>query len=94
MPSIINTRLSTSASRAAHRYISTTKPLKNTLTQASQGAQTSAKSSSWKWSNLSPQNRRYAIAGLVVVGSVDVYLHYTYWPYIRTWFSGEKLVEN
>ncbi|CAJ0547961.1 Ff.00g047150.m01.CDS01 [Fusarium sp. VM40] len=87
----ITTRLTTSASQAARRYISTTTPKSNTLAH---GAQAGAKNTSWKWSNLSPQNRRYAIAGIAAVGSVDVYLHYTYWPYIRTWFTGEEVVEN
>ncbi|SPJ72478.1 uncharacterized protein FTOL_02207 [Fusarium torulosum] len=85
------TRLFTSASQAARRYISTTTPKNYTLAHDAQAA---AKNTSWKWSNLSPQNRRYAIAGLAAVGSVDVYLHYTYWPYIRTWFTGEKIAEN
>ncbi|KAH6956793.1 hypothetical protein HG530_002292 [Fusarium avenaceum] len=87
----ITTRLTTSTSQAARRYISITTPKNNTLAH---GAQAAAKSTSWKWSNLSPQNRRYAIAGIAAVGSVDVYLHYTYWPYIRTWFTGEEVVEN
>ncbi|KAG5664581.1 hypothetical protein KAF25_008315 [Fusarium avenaceum] len=87
----ITTRLTTPAFQAARSYISTTTPKSNTLAH---GAQAAAKNTSWKWSKLSPQNRRYAIAGIAAVGSVDVYLHYRYWSYIRTWFTGEKIVQN
>jgi hypothetical protein len=46
-----------------------------------------------KWRNASSQNRRYVLAGLAVVASVDVYLHYTYWPFglvVRRLLGTEK----
>ncbi|GKT98064.1 dna helicase ii atp-dependent dna helicase [Fusarium langsethiae] len=73
----IATRFSTSALQGARRYISTTVTSNSTSSSLMS-----------KWNNLSPQNKRYAKAGLAVVAGVDVYLHYTYWPYIRSWFSG------
>ncbi|KAF5547989.1 DNA helicase II ATP-dependent DNA helicase [Fusarium mexicanum] len=90
MSPTITTRLSTSASQAARRYISSSATMKSTA------APNVGKSNSLveKWRNASPQNRRYVLAGLAVVASVDVYLHYTYWPTIRAWFGGEKIVRN
>ncbi|EWZ39961.1 DNA helicase II/ATP-dependent DNA helicase PcrA [Fusarium oxysporum f. sp. radicis-lycopersici 26381] len=91
LPTItITTRLSTSASQAARRYISSSTAMKSTV------APNVRKSTSLveKWRNASPQNRRYVLAGLAVVASVDAYLHYTYWPLIRTWFGGEEIVRN
>ncbi|OBS23515.1 hypothetical protein FPOA_04065 [Fusarium poae] len=43
-----------------------------------------------KWNNLSTQNKRYAKAGISVIAATDVYVHYTYWPYIRSFFSGAE----
>ncbi|EWZ87938.1 DNA helicase II/ATP-dependent DNA helicase PcrA [Fusarium oxysporum f. sp. lycopersici MN25] len=91
LPTItITTRLSTSASQAARRYISSSTAMKSTV------APNVRKSTSLveKWRNASPQNRRYVLAGLAVVASVDAYLYYTYWPLIRTWFGGEEIVRN
>ncbi|RGP80917.1 DNA helicase ii atp-dependent DNA helicase [Fusarium longipes] len=85
MLSTITTRFSTSALRGARRYISTTSPKRNTV--ASDSASTSIMS---KWNNLSPQNKRYAKAGLTIVAATDIYLHYTYWPLIRSFFSGAE----
>ncbi|KAJ4139931.1 ATP-dependent DNA helicase srs2 [Fusarium equiseti] len=60
-------------------------------TSALQGARSSASASLMtKWNNLSPQNKRYAKAGLTVAAVADVYVHYTYWPQIQSWFSGDK----
>ncbi|PNP80827.1 hypothetical protein FNYG_05799 [Fusarium nygamai] len=90
MSPTITTRLSTSASQAARRYISSSTTMKSAV------APSVRKSTSLveKWRNASPQNRRYVLAGLAVVPSVDVYLLYTYWPTIRAWFGGEKIVGN
>ncbi|RKL30291.1 hypothetical protein BFJ72_g11594 [Fusarium proliferatum] len=90
MSPTITARLPTSASQAARRYISSSTAMKSTV------APNVRKSTSLveKWRDASPQNRRYALAGLAVVASVDVYLHYTYWPTIRTWFGGKEIVGN
>ncbi|CAF3460775.1 unnamed protein product [Fusarium graminearum] len=82
----ITARFSTSAVQGARRYISTTSPKRNTV-----AGDTTSTSLMSKWNNLSPQNRRYSKAGLAVVAGVDVYMHYTYWPYIRSWFSSVEM---
>ncbi|KAF5026135.1 hypothetical protein F66182_1783 [Fusarium sp. NRRL 66182] len=86
MSSTIITRLSTSASQAARRHISTASPMPSAL--ASKGAHSTTRSTTWRWSSLSPQARRYAIAGLTVFAGADLYVHYTYWPQIQAWFRG------
>ncbi|KAG9499955.1 hypothetical protein J7337_008419 [Fusarium musae] len=80
MSPTITIRLSTSASQAARSAVAPTVRKSTSLVE--------------KWRNASPQNRRYVLAGLAVVASVDVYMHYTYWPTIRAWFGGEKIVRN
>ncbi|KAF4346001.1 DNA helicase II ATP-dependent DNA helicase [Fusarium beomiforme] len=86
----LTTRLSTSASQAARRYISNSALMKDNVTARANNPTGLA----GKWKNLSSQNRRYLLAGLAVVASVDVYLHYTYWPYIRAWFGGEETARS
>ncbi|KAF4972284.1 hypothetical protein FSARC_1120 [Fusarium sarcochroum] len=93
MSPTLTTRLSTTAFQATRRHISTTSLMLNTL--ASGGAQSSIKSTSWRWRNLSPQARRYAVAGLTATACADIYVHYRYWPQIHAWFQGEtKTGEN
>ncbi|KAL4724086.1 ATP-dependent DNA helicase srs2 [Fusarium chlamydosporum] len=75
----ITTRFSTTALQGAGRFISTTSSKQNAVASSS-----TTNSILRKWNNLSPQNKRYAKAGLMVVAAVDVYVHYTYWPYIQT----------
>ncbi|KAG8671262.1 ATP-dependent DNA helicase srs2 [Fusarium poae] len=84
MLSTITTRFSTSALRGASRYISTTAPKRNTVISNNTSSLMS------KWNNLSTQNKRYAKAGISVIAATDVYVHYTYWPYIRSFFSGAE----
>ncbi|XEV04180.1 hypothetical protein FSHL1_009467 [Fusarium sambucinum] len=83
MLSTITTRFSTSALQGARRYISTTAPKENTV--MSNRTPSSLMS---KWNRLSPQKKRYAKAGIAVVAATDVYVHYTYWPSIQSFFSG------
>jgi DNA helicase-2/ATP-dependent DNA helicase PcrA len=84
LPTITN-RFSTSALQGARKYISTTSPKQNTVARDS--TSTSIMS---KWNKLSPQNKRYVKAGLTVAAAADVYVHYTYWPIIRSFFSGAE----
>ncbi|KAF0641294.1 hypothetical protein NXS19_005093 [Fusarium pseudograminearum] len=86
MLSTITTRFSTSAVQGARKYISTTSPKRNTV-----ACDSTSSSLMSKWNNLSPRNKRYAKAGLAVVAGIDVCVHYTYWPYIRSWFSGAEM---
>ncbi|CAG7565291.1 unnamed protein product [Fusarium equiseti] len=88
MPTI-TTRFSTSALQGARRYISTASP------KQAVAASSAPASLMTKWNNLSPQNKRYAKVGLTVAAAADVYVHYTYWPVIQSWFSGaEKAGKN
>ncbi|KAM5346654.1 hypothetical protein ACJ41O_009659 [Fusarium nematophilum] len=78
-PTLVS-RLSSPAFKAARGNFSTAAALLRPM--APEGTPAAVGVAKWRWSNLSPQSRRYIITGLTLSACVDTYVLYNYWPRI------------
>ncbi|KAL6409558.1 hypothetical protein AUP68_05933 [Ilyonectria robusta] len=80
-PTLVSRVASPALQAARHANFSTATPLLKPMASTSTAA-TSSGFSKWRWSNLSPQTRRYVVVGLIASSCVDTYVFYQYWPQI------------